>query len=296
MSGSSGSPAETMRRRAGRGRRVVRLASIRYSVGAWQSTLTPSASSMSSRSAGSKRPSWITAAAPVSHGARKTLRADFDQPGRGRAPDKLAVARPEPVLGLGLLAEQVAVGVDDAARLAGGAGGEDDQRRVLGVHLLDRRRASPAARSSSRTSPTSTRVIAGTPVGEFAEQALLADAERRRRRRDPQLEVVAAQLRVAGQRDRAHPPAGEQRQHPLDPVADQRHHHVAPLRPRAPRRRRRARPSRRSVRRSASRAGCPRSRSRRSPAARRGSAPSRPRSKFTAGSLSQSRFPLWCNA
>ena len=36
---------------------------------------------MSSRSAGSKRPSWMTAAAPVSQGARKTLRADFDQPG-----------------------------------------------------------------------------------------------------------------------------------------------------------------------------------------------------------------------
>ena len=59
----------------------MRLASIRYSVGAWQSTLTPSASARSSRSAGSKRPSWITAAAPVSQGARKTLRADFDQPG-----------------------------------------------------------------------------------------------------------------------------------------------------------------------------------------------------------------------
>ena len=59
---------------------MARLASIRYSVGAWQSTLTPSASAKSSRSAGSKRPSWMTAAAPVSQGARKTLRADFDQP------------------------------------------------------------------------------------------------------------------------------------------------------------------------------------------------------------------------
>ena len=58
----------------------MRRASIRYSVGAMQRTLTPSASARSSRSAGSKRPSWMTAAAPVSQGARKTLRADFDQP------------------------------------------------------------------------------------------------------------------------------------------------------------------------------------------------------------------------
>ncbi len=59
---------------------------------------------------------------------------------RGRAPDQLAGARGEPVLGLGALPVQVAVGVDDAARLAGRARGEDDQRRVLGAHLLDRRR------------------------------------------------------------------------------------------------------------------------------------------------------------
>ena len=147
-----------MRRRAGSGRRAARLASIRYSVGAWQSTLTPSASAKSSRSAGSKRPSWMTAAAPVSQGARKTLRADFDQPGRRRAPGQLALARAEPVLGLRPLAEQVAVGVDDAARLAGGAGGEDDQRRVLGVHRLDRAPASPAAgprRERRRPRPSS---------------------------------------------------------------------------------------------------------------------------------------------
>jgi hypothetical protein len=75
----------------------------------------------------------MTAAAPVSQGARKTLRADFDQPvavvHQARSP------RAEPVLGLDLLAEQIAVGVDDAARVAGGARGEDDQRRVLGVHV-----------------------------------------------------------------------------------------------------------------------------------------------------------------
>jgi hypothetical protein len=62
-------------------RSSVRLASIRYSVGAWQRTVTPSRSIRSRRSAGSKRASWISAAAPRSQGAMKTLRVDFDQPG-----------------------------------------------------------------------------------------------------------------------------------------------------------------------------------------------------------------------
>ena len=61
--------------------KLVRFAaSIRYSVGAWQSTLTPSRSHSARRSAGSNRASQISAAAPVSQGATKTLRADFDQP------------------------------------------------------------------------------------------------------------------------------------------------------------------------------------------------------------------------
>ena len=132
----------------------------------------------------------------------------------------------EPVLGLEPLAEQVALGVDDAARLAGGAGGEDDQRRVLGGHLLDR------GRRLLRPVLVEDRGDVGhrhrrDPVGQLAEQRLLADAELRVGGADPQLEVLAAQLRVAGQRHRPHPPAGEHRQHPLDPVADQRHHDVA---------------------------------------------------------------------
>ena len=56
------------------------MAIIRYSVGAWQRTLTPSRSQISRRSAGSKRPSQSSAAAPQSHGAMNELRADFDQP------------------------------------------------------------------------------------------------------------------------------------------------------------------------------------------------------------------------
>ena len=45
-----------------------------------QSTATPSRSTTSSRSAGSKRASCSSAAAPRSHGAMNELRADFDQP------------------------------------------------------------------------------------------------------------------------------------------------------------------------------------------------------------------------
>ena len=234
----------------------VRRASIRYSVGAWQRTLTPSASAKSSRSAGSKRPSWMTAAAPVSQGARKTLRADFDQPVAVVHQARSPRARAEPVLGLDPLAEQVAVGVDHAARLAGGARGEDDQRRVLGVHRRRPRPASPAAgprRGRRRSRPVHRR----HPVGQHAEQRLFADAERRVRRPRPGAPGPCAQLRAAGQRHRAHPPAGEQREHPLDPVADQGHHHVAALAPRGRRTPPRAPPRWRSVRRSTSRAGSP---------------------------------------
>ncbi len=74
----------------------MRLAIARYSVGAMQSTSTCSRSISSSRSAGSKRASCSRAAAPISQGATKTLRADFDQPlaavhqqrSPGRAPNQ----------------------------------------------------------------------------------------------------------------------------------------------------------------------------------------------------------------
>ena len=69
-----------MRRSAGSGRSSARFASTRYSVGAWQRTSTRSRSISSSRSAASKRPSTIIAAAPQSQGATNTLRADFDHP------------------------------------------------------------------------------------------------------------------------------------------------------------------------------------------------------------------------
>ena len=70
----------------------------------------------------------------------KALRVDFAQPGAAVHQASSPVAGAEPVLGLQPLAGQVALRVDDAARLAGGAGGEDDRRRVVGGEVLDRGR------------------------------------------------------------------------------------------------------------------------------------------------------------
>jgi hypothetical protein len=96
ISGLSGSPAATAWRSVGSRRSPVRLAIVRYSVGAMQSTFTPSRSTTARRSSGSKRASWSRAVAPRTQGAMKTLRADFDQPlaavhqqrSPGRAPNQ----------------------------------------------------------------------------------------------------------------------------------------------------------------------------------------------------------------
>ena len=60
--------------------RIAPAGDTRYSVGAMQSTPTRSRSTISRRSAGSKRPSCSSAGAPRSHGAMNTLRADLLQP------------------------------------------------------------------------------------------------------------------------------------------------------------------------------------------------------------------------
>ncbi len=44
--------------------------------------------------------------------------------------------------------------------------------------------------------------------------------------RDPVAQILGPQLLVARERDRPDAKAGEHAQHPLGPVADQRHHHV----------------------------------------------------------------------
>ena len=56
------------------------MAISRYSVGAWQSTVTSSRSSSSNRSRASNGPSWRRISAPRLHGPRKTFQIDFAQP------------------------------------------------------------------------------------------------------------------------------------------------------------------------------------------------------------------------
>ena len=112
------------------------------------------------------------------------------------------------------------------ARLARGPRGEDDQRAVAGVEVgrLDRRLLGTVLVHRLVDLGERHRF---DPVRQLCQQLVLADRERRVGDAGAQLQVVAAQLGIAGQRDRAHAPAGEHRQHPLDPVADQDHHGVA---------------------------------------------------------------------
>ena len=284
MSGSSGSPAETIRRSEGSGRRVVRRASIRYSVGAWQRTLIPSRSS-------EVEPLRRVEAAVVDDrggagqpGGEEDVAGRLRPAGRGRAPGELAGPRAEPVGRLDRLAEQVAVGVDDAARVAGRAGGEDDQRRVLGVHLLDRGRR--------LLRPVLVEHVADLvhrhrrhPGRQPLEQPLLADAEGGLGGLHP----VARGRAGAAACCRAAPPRpSASRRASRAPTRSGCRPASSPRRRASPRgrgRRPRGRPSRRSVRRSASRAGRRRRRSRRSPGARPASAPAGRRSGSRRASL-----------
>ena len=132
------------------------------------------------------------------------------------------------MLGLQFLAGEVALRVDDTARLAGRARGEDDRRRVGGGEV-GQRGGGLLVQVLVEDAGEVVHVHVGDAVGQLGQVARLADAQLRARRPRPQLEVLAAQLRVAGQGDGAHPPAGEHRQHPLRAAADQRHDHVAAL-------------------------------------------------------------------
>ena len=93
---------------------------------------------------------------------------------RGRAPDEVAGARVEPVLGLHALAGQVALGVEDRLRLAGRAARERDQARVV------RRRARrPAAGSAAKSASSGIVSDRGRPGRAAAARRGCA---RRRRR------------------------------------------------------------------------------------------------------------------
>ena len=150
ISGLSGSPADTMWRSDGAANEssAARLAIIRYSVGAWQSTATRSDAIRSRRCCGSKRSSCSRQAAPLIQAATNALRADSDQPlaavhqasSPGRAAYQCSACT--------LLALQVALRVQRALGPAGRAGGEDDQRRVGGDRRTRQAPRSPGGSAS----------------------------------------------------------------------------------------------------------------------------------------------------
>ncbi len=158
----------------------------------------------------------------------KALRVDFDQPGAAVHQASSPVAGPDPVLGLQALAGQVALWVEHALGVTAGTGREDDHGRVLRVEIGDVGGGLLGAVLVERIGDLGHRHRRDS-AGQLAEQLLLADAELRVRRLDPDLEVLPAQLGVAGHCDGAHPKAGEHREHPFDPAADQRHHGIAAL-------------------------------------------------------------------
>ena len=203
---------------------------MRYSVGDWHSTATPCSAATASRSAGSKRASCSRRGG--AHRPRRDERvAGRLRPAAGRgAPRQLAGARAEPVLGLRRLAAQVALRVHD--RRAGSPavpGREDQERGVLGARCRPARRAASAwGRPSASTSMAPRRLLdAGERVLQLRHVAPGGEHQSRPCLRDPQGDVLGAQLLGAGQGDGAQPPRAEQREDPFRPGAHQRHHDVA---------------------------------------------------------------------
>ena len=224
---------------------------------------------------------------PAATAATKTLRADFDQPLAAVHQHRSPGPRAEPVLGLHALPAQVAVAVADRLRLAGGAGGEDDQRRVVGREVARPRAGSCVESRSSGTASTGP----SKPLARHEVEVALVRHHRRAARPRPCARAgrpAAAARCTAGPRRRCRQQASIAYD-PLGPVADQRHHHVAGARPRA----RRARPpsarSGRPPRRSRSRAARRRAR-RATRASRDGSAASTTsRAKFIQAPTSARR-------
>ena len=97
----------------------------------------------------------------------------------------------------------------------------------VGVEVGRLEPAAPGGAPRPSPSATSPMVIARHAVGQLVEQFL---ARRRRAPGWPREPRSSRSWRrswvLQGSGDRSHPPAGEHGQHPFDPVADQRHHHV----------------------------------------------------------------------
>ena len=211
-----------MPRRAGNGRRSIRLAMTRYSVGAMQSTPTRSRSSSSRRSAGSKRDVEKGGRAPQP-GCDEDIAGRLRPAARGGAPDQLPGRRVEPLLGLQTLAGQIALRMHDTAGLAGGAAGECDQTRLIRIEI-DRR----GGLCGEQARVGDAQDGAGQAL-ELSQVALVGDDQSGLRKTDSQLEVLRAELLGAGQDDGTDAKAGDHRQDPLGAVSDQGHDDIAAL-------------------------------------------------------------------
>ena len=145
------------------------------------------------------------------------------RPARGGGAPRQAIGLGrEPVLGLHVLAGEVALAVQHRLRLARRAAGEGDEARVL-VAELDGRDGLGRGQLVTRDDE---HVGVRRRLAEHAEVALVAHDQSRLGDREPRAQVGRPQLLGAGQHDRAEPEAREHREHPLGPVADERHHHV----------------------------------------------------------------------
>ena len=203
---------------------------MRYSVGAWHSTVTRSRASdleplrrveaaVVKQAGGAPAPrARRTSCAPTSTSRwRRCTR-------RGRP-----AARAEPVLGLHGLAPQVALGVDGAARLARRAGGEDQQRRV--VRRAWRGEAGELSADSRSSSTLRWRGAVGRPCRARCSSSCRSrsanSTSRGRVPLDPQGDVLGAQLLGAGKRRRRQGATRRAARTPTPGRApDQRHHHV----------------------------------------------------------------------
>ena len=213
------------------GRASARLAIMRYSVGDWHSTVTSCSAAIARRSRG------IEAGVVQQGGGAPRPRRDERVARRFRPAAGRGAPRPAPRRAARTSARPVSPGragmpcdVHDAARLARGAGREDQRApgrpaarggrlargvgagETLGIHVVPRRRLFDGRRAPLQLAPC---------CGPAAStRAGLACAIRRAM-------SLRAQLLGARQRDRAEPPRAEQREDPLRPCAHQRHHDVA---------------------------------------------------------------------
>ncbi len=129
----------------------------------------------------------------------------------GGAPRQLARARAEPVLGLHLLAGQVALAVADRLGAARGAGCEHDQGGGARVQVG---RGGGGAVEQALVGHHQQRAVESR-LAHGGGVALVAQHGRRLDRVHARAQVRCAQLLGAGQRHGAHPKARHQRQDPL---------------------------------------------------------------------------------